>query len=334
MKPIQIGWIFWTTLSVLAGATSAVAADFTILMATWRGCEEACQGFQDYLAEQGIDAKVVLRDAATDAGNLPAILEEAREIAPDLIVSWGTSVTRGLAGTMADLADPAYNHEIPQIFMIVADPVGSGIVASLEATGRENVTGTYNRMPETVTIETIRGYQPAFSHLGLLYNSDERNSVLKRDELTVLAEEEGFQFTSLEIAKGPDGAPLTEDIAPQMALLKSAGVDFVYVGSSSFLRDNANALREAAINEGLPVLSPYEAMVVDGDALISVAARYYEVGRLAGAQAERILTGETKPGDLPVARMTNFAVTINLNMAKALKLYPPISLLQIAETVN
>ncbi len=127
---------------------------------------------------------------------------------------------------------------------------------------------------------------------------------------------------------------MVADIDPKMAALKQAGADFVYMGSSSFLRDNAGALKEASLQHSLPVLSPYEAVVRDGDALVSVAARYYDVGRLAGAQAERILVEGKTPGELPVARMTDFAVTINLDIAKRLGAFPPIGLLQIAETVN
>jgi putative tryptophan/tyrosine transport system substrate-binding protein len=82
------------------------------------------------------------------------------------------------------------------------------------------------------------------------------------------------------------------------------------------------------------VLSPYERLVREEQALISVAARYHDVGRLAGGQAERILVDGTAPGDLPVVRMTEFAVVINLAVAKALNLFPPMDLLQIAETVN
>jgi putative ABC transport system substrate-binding protein len=90
----------------------------------------------------------------------------------------------------------------------------------------------------------------------------------------------------------------------------------------------------AAVENRLPVISPYERLVRESQALISVAARYYDVGRLAGRQAERILVDDAVPGDLPVARMTDFAVVINLEVAKALKLFPPMGLLQVAETVN
>lgn len=314
--------------------TSATAAQIKVMVVTWRGCEEACQGFQDYLAEKDLDVEVVLRDAGRDESTLNGFLVEARAEPMDLIVTWGTTVTSGIAGTLADLNDPAFNHDIAQVFMIVADPVGAGVIESLEHTGRPNVTGTYNRVPEEVNIETMRTYLPALRHLGLLYNANEGNSALKRDEMVVLADLMGLEMTALELPLGPDGKPRVEDIAPKVAELKAAGVQFIYLGSSSFLRANGDVFTGAAVENELPVLSPYEELVRDSKALISVAARYHDVGRLAGMQAERILVGQAEPGDLPVLRMTDFAVVINLEVAKELELFPPMGLLQVAETVN
>lgn len=315
-------------------AGSAVAAQYKVMIVTWRGCEEACQGFQDYLTERGIDAEIILRDAGQAKELLPGFLAEARAESVDLILTWGTSVTLGIAGTLADLGNPAFNHEIPGVFIIVADPIGAGIVESLERTGRANVTGTYNRVPEAVNIGTIRTYLPTFKRLGLLYNSDEENSVLKRDEVAALTEPMGFELVAREISLGKDGEPQIDDIEREMAELKAAGVDFLYLGSSSFLRKNRDRVTAAAVEHGIPVLSPYEELVRESQALISIAARYYDVGRLAGEQAEKILLGGISAGDLPVAQMTDFAVVINMDVARKLQLFPPIDLLQVAETVN
>ena len=144
----------------------------------------------------------------------------------------------------------------------------------------------------------------------------------------------GFELIALELPLGDDGKPRVEDIAPKMAELKTARVDFLYLGSSSFLRNNPGVVTGAAVESGIPVLSPYERLVRESQALISVAARYYDVGRLAGGQAEKILVGGVAPGDLPVVRMTDFAVVINMDVARKLKLFPPLDLLQVAETVN
>ena len=92
---------------------------------------------------RGVDAEFILRDAGQDKEALPGILAEARAEAVDLILSWGTTVTLGIGGTLSQLDDPAHNHDIPEIFMIVADPVGAGFVQSLARPGG-NATGFIN----------------------------------------------------------------------------------------------------------------------------------------------------------------------------------------------
>jgi putative ABC transport system substrate-binding protein len=327
--------------SILAGlaltalsASTGLASEYKVMIATWRGCEDACKGFQDYLRERHVDVEFIVRDAAQKADVLPAFVEEARASKVDLILTWGTSVTRGIAGRMADARNPAFDHKIPKVFTVVADPVGSGVVRSLDRPGRPDVTGTFNRVPEEVNIRTIRTYQPGFKRLGLLYNADERNSVLKRDELAALANSLRFELVAIALPLTTEGKPRVEDIEPKMAELRDAKVDFVYLGSSSFLRANADAVTDAALRSGLPLLSSYESMVRDSQALISVAARYYDVGRLAGMQAEKILVRHMAAGDLPVLRMKDFAIVINMKVAKKLKRFPPLDLLQVAETVN
>ena len=315
-------------------ATQATAAQFKIMIATWRGCEEACNGFQDYLNETGVDSEFLIRDAGRDPSKLPEFIAEARAEKVDLILTWGTSVTRGIAGTLDDLDNPDIPHEIPRIFTVVADPIGARIVTSFEDTGRKNVTGTFNRVPERVNIETIRLYLPSFSHLGLLYNRNENNSALKHDEMTALSKEMNFTYTAVELPLHADGKPRTEDIAPKVTELRAAGVDFLYLGSSTFLDVNRDVYTAAALENGLPILSPYERLVRDSHALISIAAPWYDTGRLAGAQAEKILAGGASPGDLPVARMTDFSFVINMEVARKLNLPPPVELLLIAETVN
>ncbi len=56
--------------------------EFTIYMVFWRGCEEACEGFKEYIEENGIDAELVIRNANRDKGKLPGYVEEARALEP------------------------------------------------------------------------------------------------------------------------------------------------------------------------------------------------------------------------------------------------------------
>ncbi len=306
----------------------------SIYLALWRGCEQACEGFKQEIAASGLETEIVVRNANQDKHRLAEFVEEARALKADIVVTWGTSVTLGMAGKITDQQNPNVLNNLPVVFMIVADPVGSGIIESYEKTGRANVTGTRNRVPEKVNIATMKAYLPSFSKLGLLFNRDEPNSVLKMNELQKLSGEMGFELIAFEIELDADAKPIPESIPVRLAEMKMAGADFIYFGSSSFLRVHGDIFTRAAVDNGLPILSPYEKLVRDSDALLSVAAPYGEVGHLAARQVLKILVDGTSPGELPVASLDQFAYVINMAVAKKLKLFPPIEFLQFAETVN
>jgi putative ABC transport system substrate-binding protein len=323
------------TVFGLALPTSAQATNkFLIYLVTWHGCEEACEGFKSFIANSGVDAKVLIRTADRDAGKLPAFVEEARALKADAMVTYGTSVTRGIAGTLSDHGAPRFIDDIPLVFMVVADPIGSDIIESYEKTGRNNVTGTRNRVPEAVNIATIRAYYPAFKRLGVLYNTNENNSVIKVREMESLATQLDFELVALELELEPDGKPAPASIPVRIADLAAAGVDFIYLGSSSFLDINRDLFTQSAVNHGIPVLSPYERLVRNSHALLSIAARYQDVGALAGRQVKSILVDGKKPGDLPVLSVEQYAYVVNMTTAKKLRMFPSVEILQIAETVQ
>ena len=323
-------------LAVPPGTDSFAQAKktYTIYMVFWRGCEEACEGFKEYMAESGIDAELVMRNADRDKTKLPEYVKEARALGADLVLTWGTSVTRGMAGTLSDQGDPRFINDIPVVFMVVADPIGSKVIESYEKTGRDNVTGTRNRVPESVNINTIRSIRPDFKRLGILYNTNENNSVVKVNEVAALAKEMDFELVALELELGADGKPTPESIPARMAELQAAGVDFIYLGSSSFLDVHREIFTKSALDHGIPVLSPYERLVRDSHALLSIAARYQDVGRLAGRQVKSILIDGKKPGDLPVLSVDQYAYVVNMRTAKQLNVFPSVEMLQIAEIVD
>lgn len=235
---------------------------------------------------------------------------------------------------MAQSGEPAFINDIPVVYMVVADAVGSGIIESFDRTGRGNVTGTHNRVPEETNIAAMQALLPKLDVLGMLYNPAEQNSVIKVEEVRTIARKMGLDLVSLEVDLGPDGHPVADTLSEKLAELSSGGADFLYVGSSSFLERNGKRLTEAALEIRLPVLSPYERLVTEEAALLSVAARYEEIGRLAAEQAASILLDDRPAGELPIRQMERFAFVVNMRTARALDLFPPLEILQIAETVE
>ena len=122
----------WLRLTAIAGFAAfaaghslpVLAADkakpFHIYMAVWRGCEDACKGFQDYFRDNSIHARFTVRDAGRDKKKLPGFVQEAKDMKADLVVTWGTSVTRIMLGpwnapasdgVAASLLDPTSEPE-------------------------------------------------------------------------------------------------------------------------------------------------------------------------------------------------------------------------------
>ncbi len=327
--------ILTLTLVCYAVSSVAVAEDRrTILGVFYEGCEHLCEGFKAAIAESGFPADVIIRNINQDKGLLPSIVEEARETRPDLVLTFGTSVTLGVIGTLDDVDDEQFISEIPVVFTVVADPFGTRIAESFERSGRANVAGTYNRVPEPVNIEVIRQYDPAFNKLGLLYHSNERNSVLKKEELAALTPAHGVELIALELDPGNLSAPDPATIPLRMAELRDKGVKWLYLGSSSFLRLNGEVYTTSAVENGIAIVSPYPSLVRERRALLSIAARYPDIGKLAAEQALKILRDGATPGDLPIARAKDFAYVVNMDVAKELKRIPPFSFLQVAETIS
>ncbi|MGZ5659725.1 MAG: hypothetical protein ACXWG6_00090, partial [Usitatibacter sp.] len=92
---------------------------YRIYAITFRGMTDVEKGFQDYFAARRIPVQITFRDLNRDNSRLPGFLEEIRRTKPDLIYTWGTSVTLGVVGTY-DQVDPQTNiTDIPVVFTLV-----------------------------------------------------------------------------------------------------------------------------------------------------------------------------------------------------------------------
>ena len=331
--PIWLCLAFAFTLALAPGAAAADREPFRIYMAVWRGCEDACKGFQDYLAERNIPVEITLRDAGRDKTRLPSFVAEVRRLKPDLVVTWGTSVSLALLGPY-DAEDSAdHIRGIPAVFMIVADPIGAKIARSYGSSGRPLIAGTRNPVPEDVQIRAIRSYFPA-KRIGVIYNTNELNAVLNAKTLRQLSERMDFELVERKVPSDADGAPRAAALPGLIGELAGEEVDFIYVGSSSFISSNRDLFTSAAIEAGLPVAASSEVLVRESGALLAIGNRYYDIGQLAGFQAEEILVKGQKPIDLPVRSLSRYSFIINMETARRLELYPPIQLLRFADLVN
>lgn len=306
---------------------------FRIYMALWRGWESGTQGFKDYLVNQNIPVELIIRDAGQDRSKIPAMIKEVREMRPDMLYAWGTTVTLDMCGPF-DGADPAKHiTDIPTIFALVSQPVESRIAPDLKSSGRPNLAGATLLIDEETQLKAMFAYKQP-KRVAIIVNRDEPNSLVSLERIRALSKPMGFDLVSEEIPLDASNRPIASAIPMVMKRVADQKPDWLYMGSSSFILVNRDAFTQAALENKLPTFSAGEIPVTQSKALAGLAARYYNVGQLLGYQAAQILVQKKRPIDLPVASLSRYSFIINMPVARELKLYPPMNLLPLAEIRN
>ena len=338
MKPLLTGL---TMLLMLLGGADAKASEsggagisspaYRIYLALYRGMTPAEQGFMDYLRDHDLPAEFMVRDAHNDPAAIPAMRDEIRALRPDLVYSFGTTVTRVLAGPQAQTDPAAHITDIPILFNIVADPVGAGLVASLRSSGR-NLTGTMHTVPIAAQYRTLREALPC-ARLGILYNPHEPNSALSVDALTQLAEGDGL--TVLRASVTPADAPHDANAAIRRAVqgLIDQKVDAIYLPSDSFVIQHARLITGITAAAEIPTFSATEDPIRTGGATMGLVSAYYNVGQFAGFKAAQILREHLDPAQIPIESINRFAFVVNVDAARRVQRLPPVALLRVAELI-
>ena len=320
--------------AALLPALARAARPLHIYAVTYRGKTEVERGFADYFASRGIAVEIIWRDIALDPAKLPALVDEIRHERPDLVYTWGTGVTLGIAGRWQDAADVAARHitDIPLVFSLVAAPVDTGIVAQLHAPGR-NVTGVSHMAGLGAQVQAMSTYR-AFRKVGVLYSPNEPNSLAMLKELGAIGAKQGFAVLAQPFKLGPDGRPSGEGAADIVHGLKADGAEWLYMPPDSFLNTQAkDVVVPAALAAQLPVFASTEQLMASG-ALLGLVSRYYNIGQFAAYKAEQILVGKIAPGRIPVETLTRFSLQINLPVARRLGVLPPLEMFNYAELIG
>lgn len=306
---------------------------FRVYVATFRGCEEVCEAFKDYLRAQGMDIEFIDRSVDRDMGRVRDLVAEVRQLRPDLLVTWGTGITLGMVGP-ADATDySAYITDIPTVYLYVGDPVRSNIVAQEDVSNRANLAGANISVPLDAQIRAMQSYREV-RRLGVIYGGDEANSVAAVAALREAVEEAGLELVEQRLRLSADGIPRVEAMRPAVAAIARQDIDFLVTVSSSFLISNIVEFTDLAVEFGLPVFTPAELPIRRGQAMMALFASLNSIGHVAAYQAEQILRHGADPATLPTQTLSRFSLLINMPVANRLELYPPMLVLQFAELLN
>jgi len=324
----------WVSLLPTAAQAPAAAASYQIYIATFRGCEEVCEAFKNYLTERGLAVEFIERSIERDVSRIPELVEEVRTLRPDLLVTWGTAISLGMTGPYGSDDDERYITDIPTVYLYVADPSAANLVERPDISGRPNLAGANTQVPLEAQLRIMQSYHPNLQRIGVVYGANELNSVAAVSALKVAASSFGIEVVEQQLAPGSDGAPLLEAIEPAMNAIAEQEPDFLVTVSSTFIIQNIEAYTHAAVAAGLPVFTSAELPIREGDAMLALYASLASIGQIAGYQAEQILRDGILPGDLPTPSLQRFTLLINMPVALQLERYPPMLVLQFAELMG
>jgi putative ABC transport system substrate-binding protein len=249
---------------------------------------------------------------------MQALAKELVELKPDCILGHSTPVVTALMQA---------TRTIPIVFVFVADPVGSGFVASM-ARPAGNMTG-FTIFPATITgkyLSMLKEMVPQLARVAILYNPD-----------TAPAAGTFFLAPFVGAAREFKVQPITAqvrnpaEIEGAIAKLGSEPGSGLIVMPDNFTSVHRKLIISPAAQFRIPTIYPYRYFADEGG-LLSYGVDTLDLFRRAAEYASRILRG-AKPADLPVRAPTKFELVINLRTAKDLGIVIPRMLLAGADQV-
>jgi putative ABC transport system substrate-binding protein len=266
---------------------------------------------------EGRNIRVETRWATPNVEAMQRLAMELVALQPDLILSQSTPTTAALL---------QQTRTIPIIFANIADPVGSGFVASFPRPGG-NVTGFVLFEPTMASkwLELLKEIAPRVNRVAFLFNP-------------ATATYFEYYMNSFKAAAASFGveaiaAPVHDrsELESVFALQAREPNSSIVVMPDSFLNVHRVEITSLAARYHLPAIYPYRLYTKVGG-FLSYGNDVFDNYRRAAGYVDRILKGE-KPSELPVQAPVKFELVINLKTAKTLGLELPPTLLARADEV-
>lgn len=265
---------------------------------------------------EGQNVAIEYRNAEGKVDRLPGLATDLVRSKVDVIVA---------AATPAALAAKKATSTIPIVFTVVADPIGSGLVASLAQPGG-NITGTTNLNTDLTgkRLELLKESFPKITTVAVLSNPADPVSAPQLKDLGIAARALGLKLQILEARDPKD----FDGVAAVLAKKRPGG--FISVTSQMFASQGGK-LAEIATKSRLPAIF-WARGITEAGGLMSYGTNVPDLFRRTAQLVDKILKG-TKPADIPVEQPMKFEFVVNLKTAKQIGLTIPPNVLVRADRV-
>ncbi|HFI0735172.1 TPA: tryptophan ABC transporter substrate-binding protein [Streptococcus suis] len=264
--------------------------------------DEIYKGIKAGLEEGGYttteNLSIDFMNAEGDQSQVQTMSKKLVDNGNELLIGIATPAAQGLANATA---------ELPIIMGAVTDPVGANLVTDLKNPGG-NITGVSDQTPVADTVSLIKEITPDAKTIGVLYSSNEDNSIIQVAEFKAAAEEAGYTVLEYAVASSNELASTVE--------VASSKVDALFTPVDNTVASAFSTVVSVANKSKTPIFTSVEDMV-EGGGIASVTLSQYDLGVATGKMTAKILDG-ANPADTPVQIFNEGTVVVNQKVAKEL----------------
>ena len=254
------------------------------------------------LESDKVSFKVLEDNCNLDANVMNQIITNFLSQKVDLMVGVATPVAMGMQAATED-------NGVPVVFAAVSDPVGAGIVDSLEAPGA-NITGTSDYLDTNAVMNLIFAANPDADLIGLLYNVSEDASTAPIAAAKEYLDAKGVKYVERT------GTTVDEVMLAAEALV-SAGVDAVFTPTDSTVMNAELAIYETLAEAHIPHYTGADSFALNG-AFLGYGVDYANLGAETADMIAEILLEGKNPGAVPVKTFDNGTATVNTETCAAI----------------
>ena len=257
-------------------------------------------------AELGVtfDYSDYVYNGQADATTLNQIASELVASEVDVIVPIATPVAMIMQNATEE-------NQIPVVFSAVSDPVGAGLVASMEAPG-SNITGTSDALDTEAIMDLMFAADPDIQKVGLLYSKSEDASTQPVMDATAYCMEKG-------VAVEEKTGTTNDEVSLAADALIADGCDAVFTPTDNTVMTAELAIYEKFIDAGIPHYCGADSFALNG-AFLGYGVNYEELGTATADLVVDILVNGADPASTPVVTLDNGIATVNTETASAIGL--------------
>ena len=263
--------------------------------------DAATKGFTDALKEAlGDKVNVVVKNASGDSHTCGTIVNGFLADNVDLIMANATPALQAAASATST---------VPILGTSVTDYATALEIANWTGTVGGNISGTSDLAPLDQQVAMLQELFPNAKKVGMLFCSSEPNSKYQVDEVTKLLSNAGITCTEFAFTDSNDVSSVTQKACDAS--------DVLFIPTDNTAASNTEAIANVVLASNTPVIAG-EAGLCKGCGVATLSIDYYELGKITGQMAAKILTGEADVSTMPIQFAPS--VTKQANMANCQKL--------------